>query len=152
MNYVFRRRPLSPFALFGDISQEFDRALRHMGSSMLSSNVLAMDVQDKATSYEIKVDLPENVQEKDVEVVLDRKELTIAIKPEANEETRLDDDESTYLVRERAGKSLGSVSRSLRLPQASQSATASIKGRLLTIEVKKEEESKPQHIQIAASQ
>lgn len=145
----------------GDIAslhREMDRLFDSLWSDDLRSSLLSgdwsrmeitpqLDVAEDDKSFSVKVDLP-GMDEKDVDITLSDRVLTIRGKKEEEKETK----EKDYYRRERA---YGSFRRSIEIPAAVDSSRidASFKKGVLTIDLPKTKEAqdKVKHIEVKAA-
>lgn len=145
----------------GDIAslhREMDRLFESLWNDGFSSPVLSadwprmevvpqLDVSEDDKSFSVKVDLP-GMDEKDVEVTLSDRVLTIRGKKEEDKETK----DKDYYRRER---SYGSFRRSIEIPSAVDSAKidASFRKGVLTVHLPKTKEAqeKVKHIAVKAA-
>jgi len=113
----------------------------------LFNQLPAVDIQENEASYVLNMDLP-GYDEKNIQVNIDGSNLTIACKLE--DEKKIDETQGIYLIKERR---LSSFSRSFKLPENAnpESAYASFKNGVLTLEIKKRPEAQKRAIQINAA-
>jgi len=132
---------------------DFDRYFESFfGDSILSpaarilNHMPAMDIQETENSYVLEMDLP-GYDEKNIEVHVDGSSLTIASKQEEKKEKKNDENQGTYILRERR---LNSFSRSFKLPENADPETvnAAFKNGILTLQIKKRAEAQKRTIQI----
>lgn len=104
----------------------------------------AVDVRETEDGYVVEADLP-GFDEKNVEVHVEGRTLTIESKKEEKEEK----DEGRYVLRERRSSSF---SRAFTLPEDAdaESIAASFKNGVLALSVKKREEAKRRVVKIEA--
>jgi HSP20 family protein len=144
----------------GDIvslHREMDRLCESLWNDGFSSSLLSgdwsrmdvtpqLDVTEDDKSFSVKIDLP-GMDEKDVDVTLSDRVLTIRGKKEEEKETK----EKDYYRRERA---YGSFRRNIEIPAAVDSSRidASFKKGVLTINLPKTKEAqdKVKHIEVKA--
>lgn len=155
-------REEKPFAGFREdiatLHREMDRLFDSLWNEGFSPSLLSgewprmdvvpqLDVTEDDKSFSVKVDLP-GMDEKDVDVTLFDRVLTIRGKKEEDRETK----EKDYYRRERT---YGSFRRSIEIPAAVDSAKidASFKNGVLTINLPKTKEAqdKVKHIQVKAA-
>ena len=123
----FFRSPFSARSLLGDVSQR--------------SWAPAMDIRESKDSYAVTVELP-GADKDDVSV--ECHDNVVTVRGEKRDEREEKDEHRHYLERR-----YGSFSRSLRLPaDAAQNIRATFADGVLTVEVPKQEEKKPQTIAI----
>jgi HSP20 family protein len=145
----------------GDIAslhREMDRLFESLWNDSFSSSLLSgdwsrmevvpqLDVTEDDKSFSVKIDLP-GMDEKDVDLTLSDRVLTIRGKKEEDKETK----EKDYYRRERA---CGSFRRRIEIPAAVDAAKidASFKKGVLTINLPKTKEAqdKVKHIQVKAA-
>jgi len=125
-------------SFFGDsILSPASRFLNHMPS---------VDIQETENAYVLEMDLP-GYDEKNIEVHVDGSSLTIASKQEEKQEKKSEENQGTYVLRERR---LNSFSRSFKLPENadSEAVNAAFKNGILTLQIKKRSETQKRTIQI----
>lgn len=145
----------------GDIAslhREMDRLFDSLWNDSFSSSLLSgdmsrmdvtpqLDVTEDDKSFSVKVDLP-GMDEKNVDVTLSDRLLTIRGKKEEDKETK----DKDYYRRERA---YGSFRRSIEIPAAVDSSKidASFRKGVLTIDLPKTKEAqdKIKHIEVKAA-
>lgn len=140
------------------LHREMDRLFESLWNDGFSSSLLSrdwpltdvmpqLDVTEDDKSFSIKVDLP-GMDEKDVDVTLSDRLITIRGKKEEDEETR----EKDYYRRERT---YGSFRRSIEIPAAVDASKidASFRKGVLTINLPKtrEAQEKVKHIEVKAA-
>jgi HSP20 family protein len=146
-------RPLS----IGDALSDFDRYLESFfGDSVMSpvdrilNRLPAVDVREKQDSYILEAELP-GYEEKDIQVHMDGGNLTIESRQEEEKEKKEREKDTknngSYLIRERR---TSSFSRSFKLPENadSEQVNATFKNGILTMEIKKRNESQKRLIRI----
>jgi len=135
---------------------DFDRYFESFfGDSFLTpaarifNHIPAMDIQETENSYVLEMDLP-GYDEKNIEVHVDGSSLTIASKQEEKKEKKNEENQGTYILRERR---LNSFSRSFKLPENADPETvnAAFKNGILTLQIKKRSETQKRTIQINAA-
>jgi HSP20 family protein len=152
MNTVSLYRPITIEKALND----FDRYMESFfGEPLLAPagktfNYLpAVDVQETEGAYLMEADLP-GFDEKDIQVHLDRGNLTIeSRKEETGKAEKKDGQEGNYLIRERR---TSSFSRSFKLPENAdpESVSAAFKNGILRLEIKKRPETQKRLIPIEA--
>lgn len=108
-----------------------------------------VDVVEKKDSYALEMELP-GCTEKDVEINLKDRVLSITSKTEENEkEEKKAENKETYLIRERR---TAEFSRSFTLPEDidAEKVAASFKNGLLTIDIPRKPETQVKRIAISA--
>ncbi|HVP20189.1 MAG TPA: Hsp20/alpha crystallin family protein [Spirochaetia bacterium] len=107
--------------------------------------VPAVDVKETDSQYLMEVELP-GLSEKDVEVKLDNKLLTISSRKEENKEEKKDG----YLIRERRSSSFA---RSFVLPEGidREKISAEFKNGVLNLSFPKSPAAKPKTIEVKAN-
>ena len=107
--------------------------------------VPAVDVKETDSEYLMEVELP-GLSEKDVEVKLDNKLLTISSRKEENKEEKKDG----YLIRERRSSSFA---RSFVLPEGidREKISAEFKNGVLNLSFPKSPAAKPKTIEVKAN-
>ncbi|MDR3122766.1 MAG: Hsp20/alpha crystallin family protein [Treponema sp.] len=148
-------RPLS----IGDALSDFDRYMESFfGDSVMSpvdrilNRLPAVDVREKQDAYILEAELP-GYEEKDIQVHMDGGNLTIESRQEEEKEKKERDKDAknngSYLIRERR---TSSFSRSFKLPENadSEQVNATFKNGILTMEIKKRNESQKRLIRINA--
>jgi HSP20 family protein len=132
---------------------DFDRYFESFfGDSILSpasrflNHMPAVDIQETENTYVLEMDLP-GYDEKNIEVHVDGSSLTIASSHEEKQEKKNEENQGTYVLRERR---LNSFSRSFKLPENADSETvnAAFKNGILTLQIKKRSETQKRTIQI----
>ncbi|MCL1959680.1 MAG: Hsp20/alpha crystallin family protein [Spirochaetes bacterium] len=132
---------------------DFDRYFESFfGDSILSpasrifNHMPAVDIQETENAYVLEMDLP-GYDEKNIEVHVDGSSLTIASRHEEKQEKKSEENQGTYVLRERR---LNSFSRSFKLPENADSETvnAAFKNGILTLQIKKRSETQKRTIQI----
>ncbi|MDR2596042.1 MAG: Hsp20/alpha crystallin family protein [Treponema sp.] len=132
---------------------DFDRYFESFfGDSILSpasrllNHMPAVDIQETENAYVLEMDLP-GYDEKNIEVHVDGSSLTIASKQEEKQEKKSEENQGTYVLRERR---LNSFSRSFKLPENadSEAVNAAFKNGILTLQIKKRSETQKRTIQI----
>ncbi len=105
-----------------------------------------VDVRETANSYVMEFDLP-GYSERDVEINLKDRVLTISSLQEAKKEEQKEEDNVQYLIRERR---VSSFTRRFTLPEDinAENVDASFKNGVLTITISRRPESQPRQIQI----
>lgn len=109
------------------------------------SFVPSLEVKETKDGYVVNADLP-GVEEKDLEISVEKNTLTISGKRESEENSEGD----TYCACERT---YGSFSRSITLPDGlnTENAKAALKGGVLTLHLAKSPEALPKRIQVKNS-
>jgi HSP20 family protein len=132
---------------------DFDRYFESFfGDSILSpasrifNHMPAVDIQETENAYVLEMDLP-GYDEKNIEVHVDGSSLTISSKQEEKQEKKSEENQGTYVLRERR---LNSFSRSFKLPENadSEAVNAAFKNGILTLQIKKRSETQKRTIQI----
>ena len=118
-------------------------------SDRIFNKAPSVDVRETENAYLLEAELP-GYDEKDIEIRLDARKLTIETRKEENTQEKPKEEaktEGTYLVRERR---ISSFSRSFTLPENadSEGIAASFKNGILSMEIKKKAEAQPKLIQI----
>ncbi|HHU36009.1 MAG TPA: Hsp20/alpha crystallin family protein [Treponema sp.] len=109
-----------------------------------------VDVRETNDAYVMHMDLP-GLSEKDVEINLKDRVLTIASVQEAEkEDKKKTDNEEEYIIRERRSSCF---SRKFSLPQdiVSESVSAEFKNGVLTISIPRKPEAQPRQITIKSA-
>lgn len=112
----------------------------------------AADIYETKAAFVVELELP-SYEEKDIEVDVDGKTLTIKSKPEeepqrnVSEKENAEKDERLYLIRER--RKIG-FTRSFMLPENAdpESVTGNFKNGILTMEIKKRSQTQKRVIPI----
>ncbi|MDR2619475.1 MAG: Hsp20/alpha crystallin family protein [Treponema sp.] len=139
-------------AVLENALSEFDRCMdSFFGDNFLTpsdrifNRLPSVDVRETEKSYVLEAELP-GYDEKDIEVHLDNNTLTIESKKE--EEKKEETKDGAYLIRERRASSF---SRAFKLPENAdpEGITASFKNGVLSLEIKKRNETQKRIIQIA---
>jgi len=132
----------------------FDRYFESFfGDSLLPSaarifnQMPAVDIQENENAYVLDMELP-GFDEKNINIHVDGTSLTIATRQE--EENRTDENQGTYLLRERR---INSFNRSFKLPENAdpEAVSAAFKKGILSLQIKKRAEAQKRAIQINAS-
>jgi HSP20 family protein len=146
-----------PFTVENALS-DFDRCLESFfGDSVLApadrifNRLPAVDVQEKEDAYLLEAELP-GYDEKDIQVHLDGRTLSIESRQEDEKEEKEKDKDAkngSYLIRERRASSFN---RSFKLPENADPAqvSASFKNGVLSMEIKKRSESQKRLVRINA--
>lgn len=132
----------------------FDRYFESFfGDSLLPSaarifnQMPAVDIHENENAYILDMELP-GFDEKNIDIHVDGTSLTIASRQE--EETGNEENQGTYLLRERR---INSFSRSFKLPENAdpEAVNAGFKKGILSLQIKKRAEAQKRTIQINAS-
>jgi HSP20 family protein len=104
----------------------------------------AVDIRENENAYILDMELP-GYDEKNIEVHINGSSLTIASRKE--EETSTEENQGTYLLRERK---INSFTRSFKLPENAdpEVVNAAFKNGILNMEIKKRAEAQKRAIQI----
>jgi HSP20 family protein len=117
--------------------EEIERLLERMSDVREQGDRdLAMDVEDTGDSFAVRADLP-GFDKDDIDVEVHERTLHVsAVHEEETEAEASDDEETTFIRRERSKQS---VSRSVTLPEDVQEdeATATFENGVLTVELPK---------------
>ncbi len=137
-------------ALTNDVFDAFDRGFGLL-SPLASATVASprVDVRETATAYLMEVDLP-GLSEKDVEISLKDRVLSIASMREADTEGKKTDEEGEYLIRERRS---ASFERRFTLPEDidAEKVDATFKNGVLSITIPRKAEAQPRQILIKSA-
>ena len=134
---------------------DFDRYFESFfGDSILRPNsrvfnhLPAVDVRETENAYVLEMDLP-GYDEKNIEINVDGNSLSISSKQDDSTEEKQDEEQGTYILRERR---VSSFSRSFKLPENSdpEAVKAAFKNGTLSMEIKKKAEAQKRTIQINA--
>lgn len=152
-------RPLESFrSEIASLHREMDRLFENLWSEGLASSLSSedwarmevvpqLDVAEDDTSFSVKIDLP-GMDEKDVDVTLSDRVLTVRGRKEEDKETK----EKDFYRRERA---FGSFRRSIEIPASIDASKieASFRNGVLTIQLPKtrEAQEKTRHIEVKAA-
>ena len=131
-------------SFFGDsLLNPASRILNRMNTSLP-----AVDIRETEKAYVLDMELP-GYDEKSINVHVDGSSLSISSNHEETEDKGKDDNQGTYILRERR---LSSFSRSFKLPENAdpETVTAGFKNGILTLEIKKRAEAQKRTIQIKA--
>lgn len=132
---------------------DFDRYFESFfGDSILSpasrliNHLPAVDIRETEDAYVLDMDLP-GYDEKNIEVHVDGYSLTIASKMEDKQEKKGEDNQGTYILRERR---INNFSRSFKLPENAdpEAVSAAFKNGILNLSIKKRAEAQKRTIQI----
>lgn len=133
-----------------DVFDAFDRGLG-LFAPVSSSTVLAprVDVRETNQAYLMEIDLP-GMTEKDVEISLKDRILTIASLQETKTEDKQKDENTEYLIRERR---TSAFTRRFTLPEDinSENVKAEFKNGVLTIDIPRRPETQPRQITIKSA-
>ena len=136
-----------------NIMNEFDNCLESLDSLLppatrMFNHMPVVDVRETEASYILEMELP-GYEEKNIDVLLDGLNLTIASKHEVNGEKK-DENQEVYLIKERR---ITSFSRSFKLPQNAnpEAVSAVFKNGLLSLEIKKRLDAQKKAILINAA-
>ncbi len=133
-----------------DVFDAFDRGLGLFapvtGAALTAPRV---DVRETAEAYVMDMDLP-GLSEKDVEINLKDRVLSISSVQEAEREDKKKEDEAEYLIRERRSSTF---SRRFTLPQDinPEKVEANFKNGVLSITIPRKPESQPRQIAIKSA-
>ena len=134
-------------ALTNDVFDAFDRGFGLL-SPLATATVTSprVDVRETAASYLMEMDLP-GLSEKDVEISLKDRVLSISSVKEAESENKKVDEEGEYLIRERRSSSF---SRRFTLPEDidAEKVEANFKNGVLTITIPRRPEAQARQILI----
>jgi HSP20 family protein len=136
--------------LTNDVFDAFDRGFGLL-SPLASATVASprVDVRETATAYLMEMDLP-GLSEKDVEISLKDRLLSIASMREADTESKKTDEEVEYLIRERR---TASFERRFTLPEDidAEKVDATFKNGVLSITIPRRPEAQPRQIMIKSA-
>ncbi len=130
-----------------DVFDAFDRGLGLFAPvSSATFTAPRVDVRETGEAYVMDMDLP-GLSEKDVEINLKDRVLSISSVQEAEREDKKKDDDVEYLIRERRS---ASFSRRFTLPQDinPEKVEANFRNGVLTITIPRKPESQPRQIAI----
>lgn len=130
-----------------DVFDAFDRDLGFLGSFGSAPAVPPrVDVRETANAYLMDMDLP-GLSEKDVEISLKDRVLTIASVKEAETEEKKTNDEGEYLIRERRESSF---ERRFTLPEDidAEKVDATFKNGVLSVSIARRPEAQARQILI----
>lgn len=152
MKSVTMYRPISIERAMSD----FDRYMESFfGGNLLapaSKNFRfpAMDVQENDESYSVEIELP-GFDEKNIEVHVNGKEITVESKREESVEEKPDENKAHFILKERTQSSF---KRTFTLPENAdyESIGAKFKNGVLSLDVKKRPETKRRSIQIESAE
>jgi HSP20 family protein len=133
---------MDPFRDLRTVEDDFDRLI---GRALSRDTWMpALDVNESADRFEVKVDLP-GLDPDDVNVTFEDGMLTLSGKRQFESE----DEGETWL---RVERGFGTFARSIRLPQTTdtEKIEASFDRGVLTVVVPKSERAKPKTIQVQA--
>jgi len=137
-----------------NIMNEFDNCLESLDSLLppatrLFNHMPVVDVKETESSYILEMELP-GYDDKNIDVLMDGLNLTIASKQTSEEEKKEDDNQGVFLIKERR---ITSFSRSFKLPQNAnpEAVSAVFKNGLLSLEIKKRIEAQKKAILINAA-
>lgn len=134
-------------AFSSDVFDALDRGLGFFTPLSTSTRELPrVDVRETRDSYIMDFELP-GLTEKDVEISLKDRVLTISSVKEAVKEEKKKEDDVQYLIRERRDVSF---TRRFTLPEDinAENVNAEFKNGVLTINISRRPESQPKQIQI----
>ena len=145
MANLIRNRPFQPMqSLQREIDRLFGDFMPSFGGEEMESGIWApnMDMTEQDSEYIFTMDLP-GVSKDDININVEKHRLTIS--GERKEEKR-EESENRLVVERRSG----SFFRSFPLPEAAgdEDVRAEMKDGVLTIHVRKSEDSKPKRVQI----
>jgi HSP20 family protein len=135
---------------------DFDRYFEtFFGDSILApaarmlNQLPAVDIKETENAYILDMDLP-GYDENNIEVHVDGSSLTITSKQEEEKKGKDDENQGTYILRERR---ISSFSRSFKLPENAdpEAVTAAFKNGILNLQIKKRAEAQKRTIQISVA-
>jgi len=136
-----------------NIMNEFDNCLESLDSLLppatrIFNHMPVVDVRETESSYILEMELP-GYDEKNIDVLIDGLNLTIASKQEVNAEKK-EENQEVFLIKERR---ITSFSRSFKLPQNAnpEAVSAVFKNGLLSLEIKKRLDAQKKAILINAA-
>ena len=136
-----------------NIMNEFDNCLESLDSLLppatrIFNHMPVADVRETESSYILEMELP-GYDEKNIDVLIDGLNLTIASKQEVNAEKK-EENQEVFLIKERR---ITSFSRSFKLPQNAnpEAVSAVFKNGLLSLEIKKRLDAQKKAILINAA-
>lgn len=129
-----------------DLFDVFDRDL---GVTNTPFSTPRVDVRETGKSYVMEMDLP-GLTEKDVEINLKDRVLTISSVQEAEQETKKGENKDEYIIRERRATCF---SRKFSLPEdiETDKVSAEFKNGVLTIDIPRRPEVQPRQIAIKSA-
>lgn len=132
-----------------DLFDAFDRNYGRTAGNTNSYTVPRVDVLETNDAYVMHMDLP-GLSEKDVEINLKDRVLTIGSIQEAEKEEKKTEDNSEYIIRERHASCF---SRKFSLPQdiVSENVSAEFKNGVLTVSIPRKPEAQPRQISIKSA-
>ncbi|MBN2651740.1 MAG: Hsp20/alpha crystallin family protein [Spirochaetales bacterium] len=138
MRYELTTRPF-------DFFEELDKMMNFAPSKVVNARSFAIDFEEAENGFLLTADLP-GVNEKDLEVSVEKDVMKISINSKNEKEKK----EKNYLVKER---SEFRAERRIRLPEnaSSEDIEAELKNGILTVSIKKKEETKPKTITIKSA-
>ena len=132
-----------------NVLDAFDRDFGFVAPLPATTTAPRVDVKETKTAYVMEMDLP-GMTEKDVEINLKDRVLSISSLEEANKEERKTEDGVEYLIRERRSTCF---SRRFSLPEDidAEKVEADFKNGVLTVNIPRKPESQPRQIQIRSA-